>query len=46
MNSHNSNVILHIVDCLLYTRSTALMEDSHKKQMDMVACTFVNFNYF
>ena len=43
--SDNPNVIFGIVDCSLYTRRIALKEDYHKKRMDMLAYTPVEFNY-
>ena len=43
--SDNPNVSLGIVDCSLYTRSIALKDDYHKKRMDMIAYTPVEFNY-
>ena len=42
--SGNPNVSLVIVDCSLYTRSIALKDDYHKKKMDMLAYTPVQFN--
>ena len=45
MISDNPNVSLGIVDCSLYTRPIALKGDSHKKLMDMLAYTPVEFNY-
>ena len=42
--SHNPNVSLGIVDCSLYTRRIALKDDYHKKRMDMLAHTPVQFN--
>ena len=45
MNSDNPNVSLGIVDCSLYTRRIALKDDYHKKRMDMLAYTPVEFNY-
>ena len=41
----NPNVSLGIVDCSLYTRRIALKDDYHKKRMDMLAYTPVEFNY-
>ena len=38
-------VSLGIVDCSLYTRRIALKDDYHKKRMDMLAYTPVEFNY-
>ena len=46
MISDNSNVSLGIVDCSLYTRRIALKDDYHKKQMDNLACTPVEFIYW
>ena len=45
MISDNPNVSLGIVDCSIYTRPIALKDDYHKKRMDMLACTSVEFNY-
>ena len=45
MISDNPNVSLGIVDCSLYTRRIALKDDYHKKRMDMLAYTPVEFNY-
>ena len=45
MTSDNPNVSLGIVDCSLYTRRIALKDDYHKKRMDMLAYTPVEFNY-
>ena len=45
MISDNPNVSLGIVDCSLYTRRIALKGDYHKKRMDMLAYTRVEFNY-
>ena len=44
MITDNPNVSLGIVDCSLYTRRIALKDDNHKKQMDMLAYTPVEFN--
>ena len=44
MISDNANVILGNVDCSLYTRRIALKDDYHKKRMDMLAYTPVEFN--
>ena len=44
MISGNPNVSLGIVDCSLYTRCIALKDDCHKKRMDMLAYTPVEFN--
>ena len=45
MISDNPNVSLGIVDCSLYTRRIALKDDYHKKRMDLLAYTPVEFNY-
>ena len=45
MIGDNTNVSLGIVDCLLYTRRIAFKDDYHKKWMDMLAYTLVEFNY-
>ena len=45
MISDNPNVSLGIVDCSLYTRRSALKDDYHKKRMDMLAYTPVEFNF-
>ena len=45
MNSDNPNVSLGTVGCSLYIRRIALKDDYHKKQMDMLAHTRVEFNY-
>ena len=45
MISDNPNVSLGIVDCSLYTRRIALKDDYHKRRMDMLAYTPVEFNY-
>ena len=45
MISDNPNVSLGIVDCSLYTRRIALKDDYHKKRMDIIAYTPVEFNY-
>ena len=42
--SDNPNVSLGIVDCSLYTRCIALKDDYHKKRMDMLTYTPVEFN--
>ena len=44
MISVNSNVSLGIVDCSLYSRRFAFKDDYHKKRMDMIAYTPVEFN--
>ena len=45
MIKENPNVSLGIVDCSLYTRRFALKDDYHKKRMDMLAYTPVEFKY-
>ena len=45
MISDHHNVCLGIVDCSLYTRRIALKGDYHKKRVDMLAYTPVEFNY-
>ena len=45
MISDNPNVSPGIVDCSLYTRRIALKDDYHKKRIDMLACTPVEFIY-
>ena len=45
MISDNPNVSLGIVDCSLYARRIALKDDYHKKRMEMLAYTPVEFNY-
>ena len=45
MISDNPNVSLGIVDCSLYTRRIAPKDVYHKKRMDMLAYTPVEFNY-
>ena len=45
MISNNPNVSPRIVDCSLYTRHIALKFDYHKKRMDLLAYTPVEFNY-
>ena len=45
MISDNPNVSLGTVDCSIYTRRIALKDDYHKKRMDMLAYTPVEFNY-
>ena len=45
MISDNPNVSLGIVDCSLYTRRIALKDYYHRKRMDMLAYTPVEFNY-
>ena len=41
----NHNISLVIVDCSHRTRCTDLTDDYHKKRMDMLAYTLVEFNY-
>ena len=43
--SDNPHVSLGIVDCSVYTRRIALKDDYHKKRMNMLAYTPVEFNY-
>ena len=43
--SDNPNVILGIVDCSLHTRRIALKDDYHKKRMNVLAYTRVDFYY-
>ena len=45
MTADNPNVSLGIVDCSLYTRRINLKDDYHKKRIDMLAYTPVEFNY-
>ena len=45
MISDNPNVSLGKIDCSLYTRRIAVKDDYHKKRMDMLAFTLVEFNY-
>ena len=45
MISDIPNVSLGNVDCSLYTRRIALKDDYHKKRMDMLAYTPVEYNY-
>ena len=45
MISDNPNVSLGTVDCSRYTRHFALTDDYHKKRMDMLAHSPVEFNY-
>ena len=45
MFSDNPNVSLGTVDCSLYSRRIALKDDCHKKRMDMLAYTPVEFSY-
>ena len=45
MTSDNPNVKLGFVDCSLCTRRIDLKNDYHKKRMDMLAYTPVEFNY-
>ena len=44
MISDKPNVSLRAVDCSLHTRRIALKDDYHKKRMDMLAYTPVEFN--
>ena len=44
MISDNPNVSLGIVDCSPYTRCIAVKDDYHKKRMDMLTYTTVEFN--
>ena len=44
MISDNPNVSLGIVDCSLYTRRIVLKDHYHKKRMDMLAYTPVEFD--
>ena len=43
--SDNPNVSLGIVDCSLYNRRITLKDDYHKKRMDMLAYSPVEYNY-
>ena len=43
--SDNPNISLGFVYCSLYTRRIGLKDDYHKKRMDMLANTPVEFNY-
>ena len=45
MISDNPNVSLGTVDCSLYTRRIALKDDYHRKRMDMLVYTLVEFIY-
>ena len=45
MISENPNVSPGIVDCSLYTGRIALKDDYHRKRLDMLAYSFVGFNY-
>ena len=45
MISDKPNVGLGIVDCSLYTRRIAPKDDYHKKRMDILAYTLVEFKY-
>ena len=45
MISDNPNVSLGIVDCSLYNRGITLKDDYHKKRMDMLAYSPVEYNY-
>ena len=42
--SDNTNVSLEVVDCSLYTGRIAPKDDYHKKQMNVLACTSLEFN--
>ena len=44
MISDNPNIRLGIVDCSLYTRRIAIKDGFHKKRMNMLAYTSVEFN--
>ena len=46
MTSDNPNISPQIVDCSLYTRRIAFKIRYHKKRIDMLAYTPVEFNYF
>ena len=45
MISDNPNVSLGIVDCSLYNRRITLKDDYHKKRMDMLAYSPIEYNY-
>ena len=45
MVSDNPNVSFGIVDFSHYTRRIALKDEYHRKRMDMLAYTYVEFNY-
>ena len=45
MFSDNPNVSLGIVDCSLYNRRLTLKDDLHKKRMDMLAYSPVEYHY-
>ena len=45
MISDNPDLSVGIVDCSIYTRRIVLKDDHHKKRMDMLAYTPVEFNY-
>ena len=45
MISVKPNVSLGIADCSIYTRRIALADGYHKKRMDLLACTPVEFIY-
>ena len=45
MISDNPNVSLGIVDCSLYTHRIALKDDYHKKRLDVLAYTPVEFTF-
>ena len=46
MISDNFIVSLRIVDCSLYTRLIALKDDYHKKRMDILALSLVEYKSF
>ena len=46
MINENPNVSLGIVDCSLYTCCITLKDDYHKKRIDMLAFTPMEFNFF
>ena len=45
MINDNPNVSFGNVDCSVYTRRIAFNDDSHRKRMDMLAYTLLEFNY-
>ena len=45
MISDNPNFSLGIVDCSLHNRRITLKDDYHKKRMDMLAYSLVEYNY-
>ena len=45
MIRNNPNVSLGVVICSIYIRRFALKDHHHKKRMDMIAYTSVEFNY-